>query len=122
MTYLKKYGLRILYTIISILLTLLLITTLYYFNIIGQNTYKVLKIIIILLNIFISSFILGKKAENKGYLEGIKLAFIIIPIFLILTILTDEIFKIRYFLYYTIILITSITGGMIGINKKKEIN
>lgn len=119
-TYLKKYGLRLLYTIISILLSLLLATTLYYFNIIGQNTYKVLKIIIILLNIFISSFILGKSAENKGYLEGIKLAVIVIPIFLILTILTNEVFKLRSLLYYTIITITSITGGMIGINKKKE--
>lgn len=120
MTYLKNYGLRLLYTIISILLSLLLATTLYYFNIINQNTYKVLKIIIILLNIFISSFILGKKADNKGYLEGIKLAIIIIPIFLILTILINETFKLRSLLYYTIITITSITGGMIGINKKKE--
>lgn len=120
MTYLKKYGLRLLYTIIFILLSLLLATTLYYFNIIEQNTYKVLKIIIILLNIFISSFILGKSAENKGYLEGIKLAVIVIPIFLILTILTNEVFKLRSLLYYTIITITSITGGMIGINKKKE--
>ena len=79
MTYIKKYGLRLIYTIISILISLLLVTCLYYFNIIGNNTYKFLKIIIILFNIFISSFILGKNSISKGYLEGIKLAIICFP-------------------------------------------
>ena len=120
MTYIKKYGLRLIYTIISILISLLLVTCLYYFNIIGNNTYKFLKIIIILFNIFISSFILGKNSISKGYLEGIKLAIIIIPIFFILTLITNEVFNLRSLLYYLIILITSTFGGMVGISKKKK--
>ncbi len=120
MTYLKKYGLRLLYTIISILLCLLFVTTLYYFDLINNNTYKVLKIIIILLNIFISSFILGKKAENKGYLEGLKLAIIVIPVFFILAILTKEALKLKILLYYFIITLTSTFGGMVGISKQKK--
>lgn len=120
MAYLKKYGLRLIYTILFIILSLLLVTCLYYFNIISSNTYKFLKIIIILANIFISSFILGRKAINKGYLEGIKLAVIIIPIFIILTIITKETLKLKVILYYLIILITSTFGGMIGISKKTE--
>ena len=103
MSYLKKYGLRLLYTIISILLSLLLVTSLYYFNIISNNTYKFLKIIIILINIFISSFLLGKKSIKKGYLEGIKLAIIIIPIFFILTLLVNETFNLKNIIYYLII-------------------
>lgn len=120
MTYIKKYGKRLLFTMISILLSLLAITLLYYFNIIGQNTNKVLKIIAILVNIFISSFILGKNTIKKGYLEGIKLALIIIPIFIITSLLTSSKIEIRAILYYIIILITSILGSMIGINKRKE--
>ena len=76
MTYLKKYGKRLIFTITSIIISLFLLTILYYFNIIGPNLNKVLKIVIILLNIFISSFILGKNTISKGYLEGIKFALI----------------------------------------------
>lgn len=120
MLYLKKYGLRLIYTIMSILLSLLVVTTFYYFDLINGTTYSILKIIIILLNIFISSFILGKKAINKGYLEGIKLAVIIIPIFIILALITKEVFKLRVILYYLIIFITSTFGGMVGISRNKE--
>lgn len=121
MTYFKKYGLRLIYTILAIILSLLLITILYYYNLINQNTYKILKIIVILLNIFISSFILGKKASNKGYLEGIKFSIIIILLLLILTLIFNLTFKPKIILYYFIILTTSTLGSMIGISKNKDI-
>ncbi len=114
----KKYGLRLIYTILSILLSLLALTTIYYFNGISENTYKILKLIILLINIFISSFILGKKATHKGYLEGLKLAGILITIFLILSILTKQTLKLTIIIYYLIITFTSTLGSMIGINKK----
>ena len=122
MSYIKKYGLRLLYTLISLLLSLLFVTTLYYFNIISTNTYKVLKVVVLLVNIFFGSFILGKKAKNKGFLEGIKFAAIIIPIFFILTILTNQTLQLRLLLYYLIITFSSILGGMVGISRKKEPN
>lgn len=120
MTYLKKYGLRLAYTIVSILISILLLTALYYFNIIGANTYKILKVAVILINIFISSFILGGKVSSKGYLEGVKLAGIIIPIFFILSILTSQVIKLRIILYYLILLFTSIFGSMVGISHRKD--
>ena len=121
MTYIKKYGLRLLYTIISILLSLLFLTIIYNYNLINQNTYKILKIIILLLNIFINSFILGTKTTNKGYLEGIKFSLIIISILLILTLLLNLSIKPRIILYYLIIIFTSTLGSMIGINKNKNL-
>lgn len=120
MTYLKKYGKRLIFTITSIIIFLFLLTLLYYFNIIGPNLNKVLKIVIILLNIFISSFILGKNTISKGYLEGIKFALIIIPIFIFISLITHSKLELKVILYYIIILITSILGSMIGINRKKE--
>ncbi len=119
MNLLKKYGLRMFYTILAILGSLLVINTFYYFNIINENLYKVFKLILITINILISSFILGKQAENKGYLEGIKLSLLIIPIMIILTLIFNQPFKIKIFIYYLIIFITAVLGSMIGINKKK---
>jgi len=121
MTYLKKYGLRLAYTIASVLISVLLLTTLYYFDIVGANTYKILKVVVILINIFISSFILGGKVSSKGYLEGLKLAGIIIPIFFILSILTSQVIKLRIILYYLIVLFTSIFGSMVGISHRKDL-
>ena len=71
MSYLKKYGLRLFYNILEILLLILFMTTLYYFNIIGDKLYSFSKLIILLSSIFINSFILGRNTNNKGYLEGI---------------------------------------------------
>ena len=114
----KKYSFHFLYTIISIIICLLIITTLYYFNIVSSNIYQVLKLTILLINISISGIILGKKAINKGYLEGIKLGSFFIILFFILTLLTKQEVNLRILLYDIIILITSILAGMIGINKK----
>ncbi len=121
MTYLKKYGLRLIYTLIAIFILLILSTTLYYFNIINNTFYKIMKIIIVLLSIFINAFILGKGANQKGYLEGLKLGAMIIPIFFILTLITSNPLKLRVILYYMIIMISSIFGSMVGISRKKEL-
>lgn len=120
MTYLKKYGLRILYTFLTIIILLTITTGLYYFNLINNNTYKILKIVIVIISILINSFILGKNTINKGYLEGIKFGLMIITIFFILTLVTSNSLKVSILLYYLILLITAIFGSMFGISKKKE--
>lgn len=122
MTYLKKYGLHLIYTTISILLSLLLITTLNYFNIISSTVYNILKIIVLLLNLFISNFILGKKAISKGYLEGLKLSIITILLLLIFSFILNLPLQPKIIIYYLIIIGTSVLGSMIGINKKKDSN
>lgn len=114
----KKYSFRFLYTLMGIVISLLLITTLYHFNLISSNIYQALKFVLLLANILISGIILGKKTTSKGYLEGIKLGLFLIILFTLLTLLTGESLKLRILLYDMIILITSILGGMIGINKK----
>ena len=116
MTYIK----RSIYTIISLIVCLLLLTTLYYFNLINTNIYKYLKFFIIIINIFISSYILGKSATSKGYLEGIKNASIYIILFIIFSLLINSFFSPKYLLYYFIILFTSTVASMFGISKKKK--
>ncbi len=118
MEIIKKYSFRFLYTILSITVSLLIITILYHFNLISSNIYQALKLIILLGNILVSGIILGKKANSKGYLEGLKLGTFIIIVFTLLTLLTNESLKLKILLYDLIILTTAILGGMIGINKK----
>ncbi len=121
MSNLKKYSFHLLITLASIIITLLLTTILYYFNIINPSTYNILKIVSLLLVILINSIFLGKKAKSKGYLEGLKLSLLIIFIFIILTLLFTKTFHLKYLIYYIIIMITSILGGMLGISTRKEL-
>lgn len=121
MSNLKKYGIQFLFSIAIILLGLMFSATLYYFDLINTTTHSIIKIIILLLALFFNSFILGKSASCKGYLEGIKLAIFIITLFTILNLITTRAFSIRTILYYLIIILASAFGGMVGISRKKEL-
>ena len=113
MSYIKG----IIFNLIELFILLFLITILYYFNIINENTYSILKLIILLFSIFINSFILGKNTKKKSYIEGIIYGVILVSILLLLTIILSKI-KIKLLIFYPLILITSILGSMIGKVKK----
>ena len=114
--YLKRLG----WMVLSIIISLVLIVTLYYFNIISSNIFHILEYSILIINIFISAFILGKCTQKKGYIEGIKYSIVIVFVFCILSLIMGENFNIKMFLYYLIFIITSVLGSMIGISKTKE--
>lgn len=123
MKYLKKLGFSFIYIISSILILTFIITIFNYFNIINNKTISIFKILIPIISLFIGGYYIGKKSNKKGYLEGLKLGiifslFIIIFNFLVLS----NSFKLKYLLFYIIIIISSILGSMIGINKKSKLN
>lgn len=111
--YLKSY--LYLFTIL-ITLTLLLSITNYFINI----PTKIIKLLIPILSIFISSIILGKNTKEKAYLEGIKFTSIYILISIIITIITDNSFNFKLILSYLLIILSGIIGSMIGINLNKN--
>lgn len=70
---------------------------------------------------FILNYFNALKMKKKGFLEGIILGLIfIILMFLIKIILFDNKVNIATFIYYLILFITSIFGGMFGVNKKSD--
>lgn len=118
MNYLKKLGRVTITTLLSIIILGFILTIFYYFNIIDNNIYNIMKLIIILASIFVNSFILGKISTKYGFVEGLKLGAIILVIMLIMKIISGSSFDIRTFIYSIIILLTSSIGSVIGINKK----
>lgn len=103
---------------IIILGSTLIITILNYFNIMNNKTISIIKFVIPMLSIIISSYRLGKSSDKKGYLEGLKFGGIIILTFIILILLLDKL-ELKSIIYYGILLLTSIISSMIGINRKK---
>ena len=118
MKYLKTF---IFETILFISLTLI-ITILYYFNIINTNTNNILKIIIFIITFFIVGIYTSKFINKKYYLQGLKISIINILLFLLLSILFKYNFNIKQILYYFLIIIITTFSSIFGgkIRKKKR--
>ena len=121
MKYLKDLGFSLIDIISSMLILTLFITIFSYFNIMSDKVVSVFKIIIPIISLLIGGFYIGKKSTKKGFIEGLKLGLIFSIILVIFNYLgLGNSFKVKYLLFYLILIITSILGSMIGINRKKE--
>lgn len=112
-TYLKCYG--YLFSLIFIL-TLLLSIINYLFN----TTTPIIKILIPIISIFISSIILGKNTKSKAYLEGIKFISIYLLLITILKFIFVPTLNYKIIIMYLVLIFSSIIGSMLGINLKKN--
>ena len=112
----RKFGIALLWFFSIIFIGNIFVTLLNYFNIINNN---ILKLLIAVFGMFISSYKLGRVSEKKGYIEGIKFGGIVIIIFMGIAFLLKEL-SIKSLLYYLILLFTSILGSMLGISMKKN--
>lgn len=117
MKYLLKYlGYYAAFLFLTIILTSLL-------NLIGVNS-TITNFIILLYNI--ASFLLfgiktGKKANSKGYIAGLKISGLFLTLLFIINLFTmNKVFTLSTFIYYIILLLVGVFGGMLGINKKEE--
>ena len=113
-----NYLKSILYSIIFILGGLLIITILNYFNILNGNTLSIVRSIIPLIGIFIGSFRLGKVSSKKGYIEGLKYSAFWLLIFILFNIILSN-FSVTSIIYYIILILVSVIGSILGINRKK---
>lgn len=113
--YLKYFSILLL----SIIIPIFILTIFNYFEVFNNNVIDVLKLIVTLVSILVNSFYLGKNSKSKGYIEGLKFGLMFI-IFITLSnlILINE-FSLRIIIYYILIVVTSMVGSTIGINKKK---
>lgn len=102
-----------------LLISSLIINTLYYFDIINNNLIKYLKMFISIIIFFIGGLYIGKKSDNKGYINGLKLSIIIVLVMFLLSIILSN-FKISRIVYFLITTTCITFGSMIGINKKES--
>ncbi len=114
---LKKLGKAFLYLLGFLFVLTFLMTVLHYFHIIPYQFVTILKLVIPILSLFVSGFVLAKNSKEKGWLEGIKIGLI----FLVILVLFDYLglhksFQWKDLIYYFILLVGSLFGGMVGIN------
>ena len=120
LVYLKRLGKISLLSIGIFLISLFLVTLLNYFNLMNSSVLNVFTYIIPFISFFIGAFILGKNSNSKGFLEGLKFSLVFILISIIINLILGLSFNINTFIYYLIIIASSLLGSIIGINKQKK--
>lgn len=121
MKYLKNLGFAFIYILSSMLILTFIVTLLSFANVMNDKVTSIFKIAIPIIGLLIGGFYMGKRARKSGYLEGLKLGGIFSLCLLIFNFLAfNSSFKVKYLLFYLILIATSVLGSMIGINRKKS--
>jgi putative membrane protein (TIGR04086 family) len=114
--YLKALG----YLCVGVLGLTLVLTIFHYFNLISDKIVDIIKLIIAVISVGTAGYITGHSCDRKGWLEGLKLAGIVIVILALLTLIFRLGFSTGTLIYYAIIVASSVIGSMIGINFKEK--
>lgn len=115
----KNYLIAIGYFLLVVAVFAIILTIFNYYDIVTNKLFKVVKVLIPSLALFIGGYKVGNNANKKGYIEGIKLSLIVIVLLFMFSYLGfNASFSISLILYYIILIISSMLGAMIGINKK----
>lgn len=119
---LKNIGISCLYSYGFIFVLTFILSFFNYINFIdGMSSFFM--IFNLVLSVFIGGFICGKRALKKGWLEGLKYGFVFLFILTLLNVLGfSNGLSLKYFVFCSIILVSSILGGMIGIGFRHEKN
>lgn len=116
-SYLKLFGVFI----SSILIFTFILSLINFISPISQNILNIFSTIFMILLYFILGFKQGKITQKKGWLIGSLWGIIFVSIILISsTIFCINKINIASVIYYIILILTTIFGAIIGINKKKE--
>lgn len=114
-----NYLKSLIYTISIIIIGTIIITLFNYFNILNGLAYKTVTLILPSIAIIIGSFILGKKSNHKGYIEGLKYGLLWSVLLSIINIIIKN-FNVTSIIYYVVVTLISVLAASIGINCKNK--
>lgn len=119
---LRKLLKNLIYTLSSILIVTFILNLLYYFNLFNDSVMNILLIISVLICFLISGRNFSKIDKSRGFISGLKIGLIYSVLFLIITLIFwKDNFKLIDLIYYILLSISSMFGGMLSNYKIDEI-
>ncbi len=116
-----KYLIMTAYCLAIFIVSTFLIAFLSYFNLLNGAFLMIVKFLVPLLIVFISSMKLGKTSSKNGFAVGLLNGAIFVVLFLFCNLVfLHQGFTWMTWLFYGILLLVAMGGGMLGINKKKD--
>lgn len=118
----KKFSLIInnyVFFILSMFIYLVVISIL---SFLSYKVSSIISYIFIIVLFFISGYKLGNKSNKKGYLSGLLVGISNIIFMFILGVILKLEFNLNILLYYFTLILSSVIGGCIGINRKGSLD
>ena len=113
--YLKSISLFL----ILFLIYLLVISLVYYLEVFSYNVVSIINYIVILLLFFVLGFKTSSLEKSKGYLNGFIISLSICFVFSLITLFISK-YSFGTLVYYLSLILSSITGGIIGVTKNTK--
>lgn len=117
----KKFSLILnnyIFFILSMLVYLIVISALGHFSLFSYKVVSVISYVFIVILFFITGFKLGNRSISKGYLNGLIMGLSNVLLMVLLGIIFRSIPGITSIIYYSTLILSSVIGGMFGINRK----
>ena len=108
----------LIYFVIILILYILIMSIFEYFNIFSYKVINIINYIFMILLFTFVGFKLSKYEGKRGYLNGFLISLILIITFILLSLIWSK-FSLPRIVYYLSLILSSITGGIIGIQNKK---
>lgn len=122
MLYLKKISKFYLKYFIWLFILTFVISIFSYFDIVSNNMLKIIKLLIPIILSFFLSYKSSKRINTKGYINGFCFGGLIVITIFSFNLIFFRIFKLKLAIFFVIILLSSLLGGMIGRYKKSQFN
>ncbi len=116
----KNYLRGIVYFYVLLIIYLIIITTLNYFNVFSYQTISIINFISMIILFMVIGFSIAIKSQKKGYINGLIIGGFNIVLFLFLAFVLGDAPKLTAGIYFLILLLSSTIGGMFGINYKTK--
>lgn len=113
----KNYIKTILKYFLIIFIYSIIISILYYTELINYKTLRIISYIVNLLLFGLTGYKIAALERKKGYLNGFLISLILILIFIIISLITSKI-NFSTLVYYLSLISSGVTGGIIGVSKK----
>ena len=116
------YFKSIFFLLLYLLLGSILSSIFYLYTNMSYNVNCLILFIWSAIGLFVINFLNGKRTNQKGYLEGLKLGCLVILLFFIISLFTKDFISLSKIIYYGVLILISIIASSIGINFKDHSN
>lgn len=116
------YFKSILFLLLYLLLGSILSSIFYLYTNMSYNVNCLILFVWSAIGLFVINFLNGKRTNQKGYLEGLKLGGLVILLFFIISLFTKDFISLSKIIYYGVLILISIIASSIGINFKDHSN
>lgn len=121
MKYLRKIGYGMAFTLGSFLILTLVLTLFSYINWFQGKMVHFVMIIIPIISLLLGGFVVGKMSEKDGWLEGLKFSGIFLVFLILFNYLGLRVTpEVQSIIFYLIMIVSTVLGSMVGINRKKN--